>query len=56
MSDDGRKFICKKCGETFYEMPTSHGVCFMTIYPNKPKSARMCDGEVVPISKETQKK
>jgi len=56
MIDDGRKFICKKCGERFYEMPTSHGIIHMTLYPNKPKPSEMCDGEVVPIKLEEVKK
>lgn len=46
------KFVCKKCGRKFWEMPKSHGVCFMGFYPFKQKPSEMCDGEVVPIKSE----
>lgn len=42
-------FVCEKCGETFHEMPTSHGIVHMTIYPSKPKPTKECNGRVVLI-------
>lgn len=49
VSDDGMKYFCKKCGAGFHEMPISHGVIYMTLYPSDPKASKMCDGEVVSI-------
>ena len=46
----GERFICKKCGEKFHEIPTSHGVIFMRFAGRKPKPAEMCDGQIVPIN------
>ena len=49
MTDDGMKFICKKCGRKFPLIPKSHGVTFMRFAGRKPKPSEMCDGETVSI-------
>jgi hypothetical protein len=46
---NGEKFICKKCGEKFYEMPLSHGIVHFTFYPNRPKPTKKCNGKIVEI-------
>ena len=51
---NGVRFVCKKCGEVFYEMPASHGIVHMTIYPNKPKPTKECNGRIVPIKEKEQ--
>lgn len=54
MTDDGMKFICKKCGRWFPLIPKSHGVTFMRLFGYKPKPSEMCNGEVVPILEEKE--
>ena len=53
--DDGSKFVCKKCGEKFYVMPTSHGHLYSNIYPNKPRPSVECGGEVVAIPEDEER-
>lgn len=46
-------YICKKCGEKFgTTKPLEHGYVYLTVWPERPRKHKVCDGEILELTYE----